>query len=313
MRWETRIGRQLKLRDLHILLTVVQCGSMAKAAAQLAISQPAVSKAIADMEHSLRVRLLERSPQGIEPTRYGEALVRRSDVVFNELGQGVKEIEFLADPTVGELRIGATDPFAAAVLAPIMNRLSQQHSRVSFHVVTGDLTTLLGELNARNIELGMSRWSDTAGLNGMTTEILFEDAYVVVAGVQNQWLKRRKIQLSDLLDEPWVLPPYDTFQGRLNVAAFCSSGIEPPRQTVATLSLNLRNTLLATGRFLTILPSFALHLSDRNLQFRALALDLPKTRRPVGIIRLRNRSLSPLAELFVENMRTITAPLRRPR
>src|SRR5213596_414624 len=112
MRWETRIGRRLKLRDLHILLAVAQCGSMAKAAAQLGMSQPAVSKAIADMEHTLRVRLLERSPQGVEPTRYGEALIRRSDAVFNELGQGIKEIEFLADPTVGELRIGATDPLA---------------------------------------------------------------------------------------------------------------------------------------------------------------------------------------------------------
>jgi DNA-binding transcriptional LysR family regulator len=313
MRLETQIGRRLKLRDLHILLAVAQCGSMAKAAAQLSMSQPAVSKAIADMEHTLRVRLFERSPQGVEPTRYGEALIRRSNAVFNELGQGIKEIEFLADPTVGELRIGATDPFAASVVAPIMNRVSQQHPRVSFHVVTGDLTTLLGEITARNVELAMSRWSDTVGLDDMTTEVLFDDAYVVVAGVQNPWVKRRKIQLSDLLDEPWVMPPYDTFQGRQNAAAFRASGVEPPRQTVATLSLNLRNTLLATGRFLTILPSFTLHFSDRNSPFRALALDLPKTRRPVGIIRLKNRSLSPLAELFLENMREMTAPLRRVR
>jgi DNA-binding transcriptional LysR family regulator len=136
---------------------------------------------------------------------------------------------------------------------------------------------------------------------------------VVVAGVQNPWVKRRKIQLSDLLDEPWVMPPYETFQGRQNAAAFRASGVEPPRQAVATLSLNLRNTLLATGRFLTILPSFTLHFSDRNSPFRALALDLPKTRRPVGIIRLKNRSLSPLAELFLEIMREMTAPLRRSR
>src|SRR5437763_11020603 len=181
MRWETRIGRRLKLRDLHILLAVAQCGSMAKAAAQLAVSQPAVSKAIADMEHTLRVRLLERSARGVEPTRYGAALIRRSDAVFNELGQGIKEIEFLADPTIGELRIGATDPFAASVVAPIMNCLSMQRPRVSFHVVTGDLTTLLAEITARNIELAISRWSDTVGLDGMATEVLFEDAYVVVA------------------------------------------------------------------------------------------------------------------------------------
>ena len=313
MQWDARIGRRLRLRDLHILLAVVKSGSMAKAAVQLSISQPAVSKAIADMEHALGVRLLERSPQGVEPTRYGEALVRRGGAVFNELSQGIKEIEFLADPTVGELRIGATDPIAATIIAPIMNRLGQQYPRVTFHIVTGDLTTLLQEVVDRNIEFAMSRWNERASLDGMSTEILFHDAYAVVAGVQNPWTHRQRVKLSDLLQEPWVMPPYDTFQGQQNAAAFRASGVEPPRQTVATLSLNLRNTLLATGRFLTILPSFMLALSDKDSPLRALGVGLPKTRRPIGIIKLKNRSLSPLAELFADNVRAMTKPLARSR
>jgi DNA-binding transcriptional LysR family regulator len=297
------------LRDLHILLAVVQTGSMAKAATQLSISQPAVSKAIADMEHVLAVRLLERSPQGVKPTRYGEALVRRGGAVFNELSQGIKEIEFLADPTVGELRIGATDPIAATILAPIMNRLSLQHPRVAFHVVTGDLTTLLQEIADRNIELAISRWNERVELDGMSTEILFHDAYAVVAGALNPRTRQRRVKLSELLQEPWVMPPYDTFQGEQNAAAFRASGVEPPRQTVATLSLNLRNVLLATGRFLTILPSFTLALSDKSSPLRALPVALPKTRRPIGIIKLKNRSLSPLAELVAQNVRAVTKPL----
>src|SRR5215469_5990428 len=98
--WETRIGRRLRLRDLHVLLTVVQCGSMAKAASRLAVSGPAVSKAIADLEHTLHVRLLDRGPQGVEPTLYGRMLVRRGLAAFDELRQGVGEIEFTTDPTV---------------------------------------------------------------------------------------------------------------------------------------------------------------------------------------------------------------------
>jgi DNA-binding transcriptional LysR family regulator len=96
--WADRIGRRLKLRDLHVLMTVVQRGSMAKAAAELAVSQPAVSKAIADMEHTLGLRLLDRSRNGIEPTAYGRALVKRGLTIFDELKQGVEELEFLADP-----------------------------------------------------------------------------------------------------------------------------------------------------------------------------------------------------------------------
>src|SRR5215475_456491 len=100
--------RRLKLRQLEILLTVVETGSMAKAAVQLAMSQPGVSRAIADMEHTLGVNLLDRGPQGIEPTQYGRTLLTRSTAVFNELQQGVRDIEFLANHQAGELRIGAT-------------------------------------------------------------------------------------------------------------------------------------------------------------------------------------------------------------
>ena len=251
MRWDARIGRRLKLRDLHILLAVVQAGSITKAATQLAVSQPAVSKAIAEMEYALGVRLLERSPQGVEPTRYGEALVRRSTAVFNELSQGVKEIEFLADPTVGELRIGTTEPFAAAIVAPIVDVLSQEYPRISFHIVTGDLGTLLRELAGRNIELAMSRMIEDVSGQELIAENLFDDPYVVVAGAQHSMVRKRKVRLVDLLAEHWVLPPYDTVQGRQISAAFRASKVDPPQPTVSTLSLTLRNTLLATGRFLT--------------------------------------------------------------
>jgi DNA-binding transcriptional LysR family regulator len=104
MEWSERIGRRIKLRDLHILTEVVQSGSMAKAAKSLAVSTPVVSKTIADLEHAVGVRLLDRSARGIEATMYGRALLRWSLAAFDDLRQGVKEIEFLADPTAGELR-----------------------------------------------------------------------------------------------------------------------------------------------------------------------------------------------------------------
>src|SRR5712691_9169771 len=97
--WENRIGRRLRLRDLHVFFSVVQRGSMAKAATYLGVSQPAVSEAIADLEHALGVRLFDRTPQGVEATMYGRALLKRGRVAFDELKQGINEIEFLADPT----------------------------------------------------------------------------------------------------------------------------------------------------------------------------------------------------------------------
>ena len=99
MRWNDRIGRRIKLSDLHILVAVAQSGSMAKAASELAVSHPVISRSISDLEHTLGVRLLERNPRGVELTEFGRAMLNRSHAAFDELRQGVKEIEFLSDPT----------------------------------------------------------------------------------------------------------------------------------------------------------------------------------------------------------------------
>jgi len=127
MRWADRIGRRLKLRDLHVLSAVVQWGSMAKAAQHLTVSKPVVSAAIADLERTIGVRLLDRTRRGVEPTIYGRALLKHGTVAFDALKQGIKEIEFLADPTVGELRIGCPEWIAAGLLPVIIDRLLQKH------------------------------------------------------------------------------------------------------------------------------------------------------------------------------------------
>ncbi len=132
--WESQIGRRLRLRDLHVFSTVVQCGSMAKAAAQLGVSQPTVSEVIAGLEHTFNVRLLDRSRQGVEPTVYGDALLKRSIAAFDELKQSSRDIAFLADPTIGDLRIGCMVSVAVAVLPPVVKRFSELYPRVVLHV-----------------------------------------------------------------------------------------------------------------------------------------------------------------------------------
>src|SRR5215831_322068 len=122
MPWNERTKRRLKLRDLDVLATLIDAGSMGKAANRLNVSQPAVSKAIAELERALGVRLVDRSRRGITPTPYGFALAKRSVAIFNDLRLGVHELDFLADPTKGEIRIGTTEPIAAAILTPVIDR-----------------------------------------------------------------------------------------------------------------------------------------------------------------------------------------------
>src|SRR4051795_13233299 len=136
MQLSDRIGRRMKLQDLHVLMTVVEAGSMGKAAERLNSTQPAISRSIAELGHALGVRLLDRHRQGVEPTNYGRALLDCGVAVFDDLRQGVKNIEFLADPSTGEVRIGCTAFLAASFVPEVVDRLSRRYPRIVFHLVT---------------------------------------------------------------------------------------------------------------------------------------------------------------------------------
>ena len=183
MQWSERIGRRIKLRDLHVLHTVVQAGSMTKAAHDMAISVPVVSKAIADLEHAVGVRLLERNPQGVEPTAYGRVLLGRSLVAFDELRQGIKDIEFLGDPTAGDVRIGSTIPLAASFVSAVIDRLSRRYPRVVFHVATGEAVALRRDLSDRRVDLLIVRRFGPFAEEQLSFETLYENPYVVAAGI----------------------------------------------------------------------------------------------------------------------------------
>jgi len=137
MQLSDRIGSRMKLQDLHVLVTVVHAGSMGKAAQLLNTTQPNVSRSIAELEHTLGVRLLDRHRQGIEPTEFGRALLDCGAAVFDDLRQGVKNIESLADPTAGEVRIGTTAFLAASFVSALVDRLTRRYPRIAFHIVTG--------------------------------------------------------------------------------------------------------------------------------------------------------------------------------
>ena len=154
-----RARRRLKLRQLEILLAIAETGSMAKAAKRLAVTQSAVSRAIADAEHTLGVPLFARSTQGVEPTPYGLALLKRGTAVFDEIDQGVKDIEFLADPTKGEVHFGTGAGISEGIVLTLINRLSRQHPEMVFHVTSAQADALRDQLRERSIEFGFGVWS----------------------------------------------------------------------------------------------------------------------------------------------------------
>jgi DNA-binding transcriptional LysR family regulator len=311
MHLSDRIARRMKLQHLHVLMTVVQAGSMGKAAQRLNTVQPAVSRSIAELEHALGVRLLDRRRQGVEPTEYGRALLDCGAAVFDDLRQGMKNIEFLTDPTAGDVRIGCNPLLGATFVCAVIDRLSQRYPRFAFSVVTARVEALYRELRDRNVDLLIARRLGPIVDDRLEFEFLFEDSAFVAAGAHNPWVRRRRIALADLVNESWVLPPPEIGTGSLVMEAFRATGLGNPRTTVAAESPQVRMSLLATGRFLTIFADSMLRFSTRPPGLKVLPVELPIPRVPVGIVVLKNRALSPSARLFIDHARKLAKPLAR--
>src|SRR5262245_26047420 len=311
MQFSDRIGRRVKLHDIHVLMSVVQAGSMGKAATLLNTTQSAISRSIADLENSIGVRLLDRSPQGIAPTQYGRALLKRGTAVFDELKQGVKDIEYLSDPGAGELCIGSGVPHAHGVVLAVLDRLSRQFPRAVFQVILAGTLDLHDYLRERRIEIAFTRMAEHVPPEDIEQHALFDDPHVVVVGVENPWARRRKVQLADLVNEPWTWVSAGSVVDSIVVNAFRANGLKPPRATIYIDDATVRIKLAMSGRFLAVVPTSTQKFHDRPESIKVLPVELPTPHRKTGIIALKNRTLGPLAQLFIDTAREVAKPLTK--
>jgi DNA-binding transcriptional LysR family regulator len=292
---------------------VAESGSMSKASAKLAISHPVVSKTISDLEHTLNVRLFDRNPQGVELTAHGRALLKCGVNVFDEMRQGLKQIEFLTNPTSGELAVGCPEIIIAGVLPAIAEQFQQRHPGVKLRVIHADTALMqLDQLRDRNVELLIGRMPRTFIDADLVSEQLFDEPFVAVAGTHSRWARRRQIELAELAEDSWVLPPFDSAPGLLITEIFQTAGLTPPVPGIITLSVQLTTTLIATGKFVGILPSSVARFSANRVGLKVLPVKVPGLRVSVSIITVKRRTVSPLAELFIGSARAVAKSISAP-
>jgi DNA-binding transcriptional LysR family regulator len=305
-RSEAWAGRRLRLRDLDILMTVAREGGMAKAARRLSMSQPAVSKAIADLEANLGLKLFDRGAQGVRPTLYGEALLQRSIAAFDELHQALSDLDYLSHRTAGEVRMGCNESLAAALLPAVVRGLNVSHPGLTLHVtqMSRPITEEARRLREREVELIVARGVFSVPENDLDLEVLFEEPLLLIAGAASRWAKTPPRSLEDLVEAPWVLYPPGEPPGTLVDEAFRARGLPPPTRGVTTSSFYLRQQLLEGGDYVTVAPRCMLAVFNaREPLVAPLPVDLGISLRPVAIYTLRNRTLSPLAAVVMDGLR----------
>jgi DNA-binding transcriptional LysR family regulator len=250
----------------------------------------------------LGARLFDRRPRGVELTMYGDALLARTRAVFDELRQGVKDIEFLADPTGGEVRIGCAVAGSVTFLRPVIQGFSEAVPGVVLRIADVTITASSG-LRERMHDL-LLEWyvppftSDILG-SDVKAEFLFDDHLVVVAGPKTQWARRRKIELAELVGERWILGPPNTASYADTTAVFRARRISVPKVALESLSVPLRTYLLATGQFITTMPSSVALQSPVKI----LPVEFPVRPWRFAIFTLKNRTVSPVVDRFITYLR----------
>jgi DNA-binding transcriptional LysR family regulator len=306
-----RARRRIRLRDLETLVAVVAAGGMRRAAAALHLSQPAVSKAMRELEDAVGVKLLERSRRGVVPTPLGIALVRRSRGLVDELQTALRELAWLAAPDSGEVRLGAMETLQAGLVAAAVQTQLQRHPRMHFFLESAQAAELIGHfLPQRLVDVVVARPLALPLPPDIDGEPLFSDQLRVVVGPEHPFARRRKLALAELRDEHWILSHNERMPGTPVPTAFAAAGVPFPERVVVTGSLNMRQTMLGRGRFVTCVPHSMLPFGQLREGLRILPIELPPWSTPTMILRLRGRSLAPAAETFLETLRDLARPLR---
>jgi DNA-binding transcriptional LysR family regulator len=296
MSLKDRLTRRLRVRDLQMVEIIARRGSMARAAEDLRLSQPAISKAIADLEQDLGVLVFDRTTRGVQLTDSGQVLLRRGRAILDELRHGLEEIENIADPTAGLVRVGV-GLAQSLFISSVIDRISRRYPRIKFSVVMGDPLGLIRELRDRELDFVICRAEMGAREPDLAAEVLFRDRIEVVVAPSHPLARRRKLALADLMEERWALAPADTYLGGLVRRAFQAES--------TTSSLQLRFELMETGGFVTLASrSMVIHPTRRG-RIKALPVAFVDDAGPMGAVTAKGRQLTNASALVLEEARSI--------
>jgi DNA-binding transcriptional LysR family regulator len=293
--------RQVTLRELRLLLAVAKAGSILKAADEIGLTQPAASRALADLEKTMGVRLFDRTNRGVEATPQGRILLTRSLSIFDEMRLAVAEINALADATTGEVRVGGTPALCGGLLAHIVAQEITRRPAVRYQVDEMETGRLVDAIRARALDLGLGREPPSQVAGDIAFEHVFDDRLFLVAGRLHPMAARRKLSPDEFADQQWLLPAPGSETHRQTTDAFHRHGVTLPSPAVTTMSFLMRCKLLQKGSHVTAMHGSALRYAQLP-GICILPIDLA-TSIPVGIYRLQGRTLPPASEAFVEVIR----------
>jgi DNA-binding transcriptional LysR family regulator len=310
---DTYFRASFKPRHLRLLVALDEIRNLGKVAASINLSQPAVSKALGELERGLGLKLFERTARGVIPTAYGECLIRHARAMLSELAQARDELRGLASGSSGSIRIGVLATAALELLPRALAALKARQPGIFVLVREGTVETLLPDLWLGNLDLIVGRVPEGGSSQGLEEKTLMEEGVSLVTGRHHPLARRKRVRWSDLTLYPWVLPPVNTLLREPLERAFEDHGLAMPANRIETLSVHVIRAYLHYTNAIAALSSDVSRYYESLGLLAILSLELPKLVRPVGIIWNRQRPLTPGAEALIQCLEEVATQARSTR
>lgn len=290
----------MNLGLLEHFLAAYETKSIGKAAVQLGLSQPALSKSIRKLETELDVPLFHRTTKGITPTPYADTLARRGQAIQADVHNSIVELQKLKRGEVGEARIGIAPALAPHFMPDVVARIAASHPSinltiiealyegVSQAVVRGDLDFALTNLPPRGVD------------PDLTWRALFQDCFVVCCAKTHPLARKRKVQPAELLKYPWVTPAREGLPWQRLADSFLAARCAPPRAMVETNSASVIMSLLQRGPFLTFVPRQIIRSDRRQAEAVEVDLDGMSMERAIVVLHRKGHSPSKAAQIVLD-------------
>ncbi|MEY4122152.1 MAG: hypothetical protein RLZZ457_990 [Pseudomonadota bacterium] len=303
----------LKLKHLQLLVALDQLRHVGKTAEFLAITQPAVSKTLAEIERMFELTLFTRSTRGTEPTPQGESVVRFARTVLSEFERTKEDIASASTGASGRTHVGAMVVAMPTLLSPAIERLKKKSPHMRVMVEEGDLTRLLPRLRRGELDVLVGRLEPGYAAPDLETQALYQEPMCLVAHPQHPMAQHPKITWAQLAQQAWVVPP-PWASSRIKLEQlFHKHGLNPPSDLIESASfLAILCAIQEHQAVGFVARSVGLHFQKEQLLKVlpvTLAMDLP----PVGIITLRGQKTSLTTQTLMACLRSVAKNKKAPR
>jgi DNA-binding transcriptional LysR family regulator len=302
----------LKTRQLALLVHLDEERCLARAAAATGLTQPAASKLLRQVESTLDVQLFERHARGMTPTCYGEILVRHARLALSRIGLAREEIKALKSGLPGKAAIGTVLNPGTNLVPLAVARMKQRYPGILISIEIDPSRPLVQRLLEGNLDMVVGRVLDSARADELVYEPLAADEpHAVIASAQHPLAGRKELQLENLVEQPWILPPPGSLVRDKLAALFVQHGLSLPTNIVETLSLPAIATLLQQSNMVVALPEETVQSWCKAGILTVLVRNLPLGLGAFGLITRRDHKLSPGAQLMLNTLREVAEPMYR--